>query len=567
MKQWGYWIIIGAGLLALVALIGWASAYTPLLISRASEEWSRGRLLGVTPVSNAVDVQAAPGGGLFLAWADLDDRLHVVQLGTQGQVVIDRTPRLGTDVPREPHFLVGPEGEIHLVWRETGGGRSLLTYARLDSAGSVQIGPLPLSLPGDEAQSPCLAFNSRGGIEVFWTGQAGIYRATLSAEGKMQGEPVLLVDDSRDVSIQVDREGLFHLAWLRETGSNRKAIYYASLDPEQDDLSQPEEMGRLFLRAGQRVESLVMGIDADTGYVLWIIQDLRDIASSARYAFFPLEIPRQKKVRSLWLDEGGNPLSLRAVRGQYETLLVALAETVIAPDSPGLQIGVIAVGGEQLSGDHVWATVDRLSGGSTTAVGQSGWPEDQYVVTASDGSSLKPSLAVDAQGNLHLAWLETGGFGVYRVAYASTAPGVKEAYNALTLWDVTDRALGTAMQLFLVVGFTPVLAFSWSLFPLMLLLGYHLVTGYERLTAPGARAALGGAALLEVVCTYLLYPHRSSMPVVLQWSMPLATAAVALLLTALYLRKRDEQPLFGAFFMFALAHGLLQIMLFVLLRW
>jgi len=56
------------------------------------------------------------------------------------------------------------------------------------------------------------------------------------------------------------------------------------------------------------------------------------------------------------------------------------------------------------------------------------------------------------------------------------------------------------------------------------------------------------------------------MPVVLQWSMPLVTAAVALLLTALYLRKRDEQPLFGAFFVFALAHGLLQIMLFVLLR-
>lgn len=564
MKRWVYWIIIGAMLLASAALIGWASTYTPLLSPRASEEWSRGRLLGVTPVSIPVDVQAAPDGGVFLTWVDLDDRLHMVRLGTRGQVVADRTPGLGTDVPREPRFLVGPEGEIHLIWRETGEGRSLLTYARLNSGASVQVGPFLLSLPGDKAQSPRLAFNRQGEVEIFWAGQAGIYQVTLSAKGEMQGEPVLLVEDGKDVSVQVDREGIFHLAWLQEIGPNARAIYYASFDPEQKNLSQPEEMGRAFLRSGQRLESLVIGMDSSTGYVLWVVQDLRDVSSSARYAFFPLEIPRQKKVRSLQLGEGGNPVSPWAVRGQYETLLVALTETIMTPDGPQLQIGVIGLRGEQMSENAVWAAVGNQ--GSTAAVDQSGWPEDQYIVTASDRPSLKPSLAVDAQGNLHLVWLETGGFGVYRVAYASTAPGVKEAYNALTLWDVVNSALGIAMQLFLAVGLVPVLAICWSLFPLMWLLGYHLVTGYESLTAPGARVALGISGLLEVVCTYLISPYRSSMSMILRWTMPLVTAAVALLLTVLYLRKRDEQPLFGAFFVFALAHGLLQVVFFILLR-
>jgi len=616
MKRWGYWTVVGVALLALAALIGWANAYTPLMTPRASEEWSRGRVLGMTPMNVQVDVQAAPDGGVFLAWVDLDDRLHVAQVGTRGRVVLDRTPALAADVPREPRFLVGPEGDgrIHLIWREAGEARSLLTYAQLNSAGSVQVAPFPLSLPGDEAQSPCLAFNRWGGIEIFWTGQAGIYQVTLSAEGEVQDEPVLLIEDGKDASVQVDRMGIFHLAWLQDMGSRVRAIYYATFDPEQQYLSQPEEMDRLLLRTGQRLESLVVGIDGDTGYILWVIQDMKVVDSSAWYAFFPLEIPRQKKVRDLQLDEGGSPLNLWAVRGQYETSLVALTESVMTPDGPQLQIGLIALRGEQSPGDYAWAALGSrgaqlassrykmlsvpVPGASYAAsdvvlyrklaspialdvlrhVGNppfairhspfvhSGWPEDQYVVTASGHPSLKPSLAVDTQGNLHLTWLETGGFGVYRMTYASTATGVKEAYNALTLWDITDRALGVAMQLFLAVGLTPVLAISWSLFPLMWLLGYHLVTGHESLTVPGARVAFGVSVLLEVVCTYLINPYWSRMPPVLQWALPPATAAVALLLALGYLRKRDERPLFGAFFVFALAYGFFQMMCFVLLR-
>jgi len=569
MKRWGYWVVIAGVLIALVVLIGWANAYVPLMTSRASETWSRGRIVGTTPVSVQVDIRAASDRGMFLAWADLDGRLHVARVDARGRVVADWVPALDSDIPREPRFLVEPlESEddfrIHLVWRETGDSRSLLTYARLDSAGSVQVGPLPLSLPGDEAQSPHVAFNRRGGIEVFWVGNAGVYRATLSAEGEMQGEPALLAEDGEIVSVQVDRRGTFHIAWLQATDPREKVIRYASLDPEQKDLSQPEEMDRVFLRPGQVVQSLTLGVDSDTGYVLWVVQDMKYVTSSAHYAFFPLEIPRQKKVRDLQLDEGGDPLSLWAMRGQHETLLVALTETIMTQDGPRLQIGVIVPQGERSPGDFVWMAVGGQ--GSALAIAQGGWPEDQYVVTASDRPSLKPSLAADERGNLHLTWLETGGFGVYRVAYASTAAEVRAAYNSLTVWDITDRAMGIAMQLFLALGLTPVLAITWSLFPLMWLLGYHLVTGRENLSAPGTWAALGVSVLLELLFTYLIYPYRSSLPVALRWTLPLVAAVAALLLTAVYLRKQDERWLFGAFFVFAVAYGFFQVVCFVLLR-
>jgi len=592
MKRWGYWIIAVVAVLAMVALIGWAGAFVPPLVPSASEDWSRGRILGVMPVNVRVDARPAPDDGMFLSWVDPNDRLHVARLGTRGRVVSDRTLALRADVPREPQLLVGPgpENDIHLIWRETGDGRSLLTYARLNGAALVQAGPHLLSRAGDRVESPNIAFNHRGGVEVLWSGQAGIYWATLSAKGEVQGEPILLVEDGEAASVQADHEGILHLTWLQSMGTNIRAVYYASLDPERSSLSQPEEMTRLFLRAGQAVQSLVIGMDADTGYVLWVIQDMKYVTSSAQYAFFPLEIPRQKKVRDLQLDRGSNPSSLWAARGQYETLLVALTETIMTEDGPQLQVVVLTLRGEQMPGQQAWATVEgrrswmigpialhaplqiaryasnRQSRALNSEFAQPGWPEGQVIVTASDRPSLRPTLAVDAQNNLHLTWLETGGFQVYRVAYASTASGVKEAYNRLTVWDVTDRALGLAMQFFVAVGLTPVLVIYWSLAPLGWLLLYLLFSGREHLTTAGTWVALGVSVLLEVVSTYLYYPHRSRMPPALEPIAPLATAAVGLLPMMLYLRKRDEKSLFGAFFVFAIVHGLLQVICFVLVR-
>jgi hypothetical protein len=585
MKRWWYWIVVGVVLLAVAALIGWGSVYIPPLTASASEEWSRGRILGVMPVNTRVDVQPVHEGGVVISWVDLNDRLHVAQVGARGQVMADRTPALWADVPRDPLLLVGPAGEIHLIWRETGEDHPLLAYAQLNRAASVQVDPFVI-LPGDNAQSPNMAFNRQGEIEIFWSGQGGVYQTTLSAAGEMQSKPILLVEDGEQVSVQVDPRGVFHLVWMQRLGANEAGIYYAFFDPGQRELSQTEEMVRLFLRPGQTVQTLDIGMDIDNGYVLWVIQDMKNVVSNAQYAFFPLEIPRQKKVRDLELGVGGNPLSLRTLRGQHEMLLVALTETIMTEDGPQLQIGVITLHGEQTPGDQARAATGSRGPGSLRMVdsgfedgsdrssiarrpsllSSGDWPEGQYLVTASERPSLRPSPIIDTQGNLHLTWLESGGFGMYQVAYASTASEVKEVYNRPTWWDITDRALSLAMQFFLAVGLTPVLAIYWSLIPLGWLLLYLFITGHEHLTTFRTWAAWGISVLLEIASTYLIYPHRSRMPAAFQWSAPLVTAAVGLLLALLYLRRRDEKPLFGAFFVFAIVHGVLQVGCFVLVR-
>ena len=102
---------------------------------RASEEWSRGQVIGYTPVKQPVALQPAPDGGVFLVWPNLDGRLELARVGVDGKVVFDRVLPVETKKARDPQFEVGLEGRLHLLWREQGGPRASVRYALLEADG------------------------------------------------------------------------------------------------------------------------------------------------------------------------------------------------------------------------------------------------------------------------------------------------------------------------------------------------------------------------------------------------------------------------------------------------
>lgn len=605
IRRWRFGVVLAAGLVIVFTLLGWARAYVPLMATSASDIWSRGRLIGVASLNLRPDLQVGPDGGLFITWVDSDDRLHVAHLPADsgGKISWDRKPSLGERVPHGPRLLVDGDG-IHLIWREVTGQRSRLVYALLDRTAAVKVSPLFLSPQEDYiVRSPGIVFGDQGNVEVFWIGQAGLYRVVLGSDGVVRQGPTVLVEGENPLALQTDRNGRIHLAWTRDVESGT-AIYYAVLDPTRsgvDALSEPEEMARLFISSGQSVESIAIGLDDEYGYVVWVVEDAKYVSSNMQFAVFPVEIPRQKRVRDLELRTGVDPLYLWAVRGQHETALMAFSEVVRSEDGPQLQIAVRPLRGEGPAGEQVWAQNVRIlrprgdrgnhggrlacflsimqpimqpimppmngcrGGSSVDGDGPDGLDEE-HVVTASVMASLKPTIDVDGDGDFHLTWLETGGFDVYRVAYASTDPMVRKVYNRLTLWDVTDRVLGVAMQFFLAVGLTPVLAIYWALAPLIWLFAYLVFTSREHLETPKNWGALGIAVVLEVISTYLIYPIGSVMPPVWQSTLPLVTAACGVGLALLYVMRKDDKPIFGAFFVFAIVHGLLEVLAFVLLR-
>jgi len=506
--------------------------------------------------------------------------MEMAHIGVGGKVLLDRVLPVGAGAARDPQLRVGPEGRLYLLWREEGESDGAVHYALLEGDGTPVEQPRTLSDPAYRVvDAPRLTLDGRGRLHALWADEAGIRWAVLAPEGTVLAGPTLLIPEGRSPAVQIDDRGWLHLAWQQRVGANTQGVYYAVLDPESGELSEPEEMAAVFLRTGQRIEGPAVGLDPETGYVLWAVQDLREVASRGRYVFFPLELPRQKRVKAMQLEQGGSPAGLYPLDGQRTVLLVALSEMVRGPEGRAdPQIAVLVLVQDQMPEYEVWGLAQvggegrpalpapaREIGAMGRGQGQESvalaW-EVEHIVTASGRPSVKPVLGVDDRSYLHLAWLETGGFGQYRVVYASTAPEVKRAYNALTLWDVVDAAFSTVLRLSVVVVTLVPMLILWALLPLAGLLVYHMVTGEEGVETVRSRLVLGGMLALEMALVFLFPPRVDVAWSSSRWVVPAATAAVV---TARVLRGRGDSLLFASFFLFTGLHGLLQLVVYFLL--
>jgi hypothetical protein len=189
----------------------------------------------------------------------------------------------------------------------------------------------------------------------------------------------------------------------------------------------------------------------------------------------------------------------------------------------------------------------------------------EHLVTASRLPSIRPAIVADAQFDLHLVWLEPGGFDQYRIVYASTAETIQENYNAFTLWDVVNPIFSSVFRLSLIVLAAGPMMVLWIVLPLGELLVYHIVTGEEELRTTGAKIALVVAIALEIVLTVALPPLQLELGPMLRWGIPAVSVLLAGLATWRALRRAWDSPLFEVFFVFTGVNTLLQMALYFML--
>ncbi len=577
MKRAAWRVALALVLCILIGLLAWGYSYNSPMVPRASREWSRGRVLGRTSVSRPIVVQPLPDATVLLVWPNLESRLELAHIGSDGTILLARTLPLDTTEPRDPQLQIGADGRLHLLWREVTEPHATIHYALLEADGTLLNNePLVLSDPTRWAEDePRLALAPDGRLHAMWADEEGLQWAVLDLGGNLVSPPTLLVPNGRSPAVQVDDGGQLHVAWQEWSGRNTRRLYYAILDPASGELNDTEEIAQVFRRTGQRVEGPALGLDEETGYVLWTMVDMREVSSRGEYAFFPLGLPRQKRLKNLHLAEGWDPSGITVLEGQVTPLLLALSETVESRWTPSgvAQISVMALAQDQTPEYEIWGCSPVMPWGrralGAPAERQSlnfpprqtradGW-EAEHIITASTLPSVRPTLAMDGNGYFHLAWLEPGGFGQYRVVYASTAPGVQQTYNAFTLWDVVNPLFTSVFRLSLVVLVLGPMLVLWMMLPLGGLLIYHLVTGEEWMDTRCTQLVLVAALALETALTFFFpLPSGGGWPP-LRWVAPAAATLIAGLATWRYLRHPEDRSLFPAFFLFTAIQGLMQL--------
>jgi hypothetical protein len=542
MKRSWRWIVAAAMLVALVALVARASSQTPM-VPQASEAWSRGQIVGQTPVKRPAALQPAPDGGVFLVWQNMAGQLELSRIDGRGKVLLSHVLPVGEGEAGDPQLGPGSDGQLHLLWREGKYPHSTVWHTLLDPEGIPVGQPQILSDPAVPVlDAPVLAPGRDGRQHAMWADDAGIRWAVLNDAGAIVQPPDVVASEGRFPAVGVDGAGYLHLVWHQQKRPHVESIYYLALDPDTGAVGEPAEIVEAVLRAGQRLEEPAVGLTPETCYVFWVVNDFKYVASESAYATFPLGQPERKRVEPLQLRRGQNPVGLYALQETAEPLWLALSASVPDTEVAGVlrsQTGVIAF---------------RQDG------------REEQIVTASVQASLDPTLAMDSARHLHVAWLESAEFGRYQVAYASTAPAVMRNYNALIAWDVVDAVFSNAFRLSMLVVTLVGVLIVWALVPLIGLLIYHLVTSEETLDTARSRIAVVAALAVEVALTFLQPPRlgvEAAWPA-LQWLTPAVAAVVAAAVTANVVRRRKYVHLFAAFFLFTGVNSLLQMVVYLL---
>ena len=534
------WVLLAALILSLGAPLVWASSSdAPTLTPSASEDWSRGRVMGMSSVKRRVAIQTVPDVGSAILWPNLDGRLELALVGIDGELLLDRVLPLAEKAV-DPQLRVGSDGRFHVLWREEGTPYSA-RYALLEPDGTSQGHLLILSDPERGVlDSPRLVIDAAGGAHALWTDDTGIRWAALSAEGEVVRRPSLLIPGGTSPQVQPDDTGRLHLVWQQEDDLNVLKIFYATLDPHEARIGQPQEIAEILTSGRLAVEDVSLGLSADRAYVLWSEYDRSFDRFIFRCVEFPLEDVGQREDRILQLRMGVGPEDLASLDGQQTPVAIAVSERVMA------------------SGDRVESQVGVMNLDGAEPV--------EEIVTGSSQASLRAALTADESSDLHMVWLDSAGFRQYRVVYASTSPGVIEAYDVLLPEDAVNAVFNSLFRLSLViVGAFPGLT-AWALVPFLGLVAYHLVTSEETLETTRSQAALAVVIALEVILSFAV-PLRIGLEGSwdgVRWLAPGVSTALALLVTVVVRRRKDSQ-LFSTFLLFTVVNTVLQMSMYLLL--
>lgn len=558
---------------------------------RVVSDWSRGQVIGISALSNPIGMWVDPGGSpVHLAWVaqgESGELLHYVQLNELAEVIVDRDLEVPARHPHRLQLLPDGRGGTHLFWQDTHEGARGLYHLRIGSEGRPASYPARLSPADIIVESFYAGLNGRGEIEVFWSSQngehPGIYCAILDSWGEIVSHSTLIREGGLDPHFALAGDGTLHLTWIQKPSYEEHEIYYATLGPADATLQGATQVGSYRGGTGLVGYPSRIGLANDDVYIFWSVErrggGLTPPAAQSYYTTFPQGKPESGRVEQIGIPRDPKPDYSRAEGAFNYSELAAPAQGVAAVyvDSPFVyQLSLVSQDGSELpvafATQLSTRTQDRIQIALTV---WSGGALKGYQVAARTRSiSLRPVLVVDAVGDFHLAWIDTGGFGEYDVYYATTAPEAKAALNRIATRDVLSGVFNILWGFGQAVSFFPVFLF-WLLAPLIWVSAFSFIRVDDDLTHTAAKVALGIAFLIYFFTKFFVMPagFMSYVPFINdvpppfdQWltmGLPVIVFGLSVLAALLHARRSETKSVFAAFFIFAFTDGALSLLIYV----
>ncbi len=518
---------------------------------KPSPDWSRGLPVS-TDAGGTIDMLVEGSGqAVHFVWptaADDQAHIHYTQLDNRASPVVDKDLILPEGRQRTPRLLDAGPDKLHLFWarRISSSKGWVLWHALLDKAGNVIGEPTQITpeevLVGDYAA----AQNAAGEAFVVWEDNRtnSLSGARVTDRG-VEPESALLVESGESPSLYVDQTGTLHMAWFEELG-----ISYATFPDgelalaEATSLAQMQELTAI-------LDGPAVGVAGDWVYVIWSTFARSGLESNTgwtEYVAFPAGEPGPSNPTRVWMltDEeqpyepytGAYPLTVLAPQVNNPAIS---SDYIVEPDRGASQGDELAV---VLSTKQEFRLQELVQ--LAVAIFKDGEYAGYQMASKTESFSQDGSLFTDAQGNLHLAWLEGTGRKVY---YASTAPETRAGIDRLGAGDLANALLSGGMEAMVGTLFFP-LALIWFVPGAIILAVYKLRQDDETASDPTSRILiiiavvgyLGTKALfLPSIISYVPFSAWIDVPnglaLVLRIIVPLFILALGILV-AEWLRRR-----------------------------
>ncbi len=548
---------------------------------KPGSDWSRALYLGRANLRQPPALQVDTQGHVHVAWYGGD--LYYAHLDAEAQVLTNIALDLEPPNPRRPQLLVDGQDQVHLAWLSRRGDYQRLYHCIVGPAGETTE-PVLLSQEETNVASFQAYLTMDKTVAVVWASEEASGNKTIvHADPDRPGEAVVLLEGVIDPYVLVDSSGATHLAWMEERGYTARSIYYASVQGDLENIGERAIAGTRLAdfeyAEGAVYYGPMIGLDDETVYVLWSEQNLggglTPTAAFSRYVAFPFGKPTYLPPQTIGLPTDARPEyeAYSSPYGLTELNLLSPADlrygsdfvntpTTVSSQADELPVAFSLMTASQAASEIQLATA-ILSGGE-----QIGY----QLASKTTNASLMPTLASDAEQNLHLAWIDTAGFREYDVYYATLAP---EARRWLDRTSTDDLVLGAAGILFGIlsgIGLLPI-AGIWSFPPTIWIVLFYIFSGKEELERRGAKIGMGIGVLIYIGMKILLLPGlfagtpflhlvAPGLAVAIGIAVPAAILLLALLAVFIYARRADRATIFCAFFIFVLVDVALTLVLY-----
>lgn len=570
--------------LVLLALAGCQVATTRS--ARASADWSRGVKAGTASLNSTVAMAIDPGGQgaslLFIAEDDAERQVvRFARLDAAGRTIATADLDATSVRPTQPGLTRDDAGGLHAVWLARDGDIYRLKHALLDDAGRPIVGPTVISPPGVPVHSHT-GVPSPDGIELVWGSiegpEPGLYLARLATDGSLTSPSRALGPVGFEPCAARARDGSLHVVWNGTPDIGRESVNYGVLDPASGTLTSVHEITAFGVPTGLVGHRPALGIAKGQAYVFWSLErrggGLTPPAAESKYVSFPLGQPQAAGApRDVVIPEENRPV-YRGVSSVYPIHKLAGAEGAKASRFVYLPSAVSS------EGDQLATAFAVQISGRTKSIVQvvvALWADGEMVgyqiAGQTDSISLRPTIAADDEGDLHLNWIDTAGFGNYAVYYAATTPEARQHLNRLGMDDVAAAVLGVVWGLAQAASFFPI-ALVWFFPPTVVLALYAFIRAEDGLDRTGSRVMLVVGGLMYVASKLLFRPDwlaalplpqgtPAGLATTLVFIAPVLITGIAVLLTWLYVKRREYASLLPTFGVLAASDALLTLLVYV----